>query len=54
LESVNQDKNEENDTIPIFLVTHKAYEKDIRNAINEIDQLPEIQAPSTLIRILDE
>ena len=54
LESVNQDKNEENDTIPIFLVTHKAYEKDIRNAINEIDQLPQIQAPSTLIRILDE
>ncbi|MDO9045121.1 MAG: homoserine dehydrogenase [Methanobacteriaceae archaeon] len=54
LESVNQEKNEENQSIPIFMVTHKASEKNIMDAISQIDQLPEIKAPCMLIRILED
>lgn len=55
LESVNQEKNDENgDALPIFMVTHEASEKSIVSALKHIDELPEISGPSMLIRILEE
>lgn len=54
LESVNQEKNEEEPVVPIFLVTHEASEKNIKSALSRIDELSEITAPCMLIRILDD
>lgn len=54
LESVNQEKNEAETSLPIFMVTHEASEKNIKSALSQIDELKEITAPSLFIRILDE
>lgn len=54
LESVNQEKNEDNQSVPIFLVTHEASEKNIKAALSRIDELSEITSSSLLIRILDD
>ena len=35
LESVNQEKNEEEPAVPIFLVTHEASEKNIKSALSQ-------------------
>ena len=38
-------------TVPIVMMTHEAKEKDVRQALREIDRLDVIKAKTTLIRV---
>ncbi len=37
--------------VPIVMLTHEARESDVRSALQEIDQLDVVQAPTRIIRI---
>jgi homoserine dehydrogenase len=54
IESVNQNKRSEGQSVPIFMVTHEAIEKNISKAIKKIDKLDFIMSKTVFIRILDE
>jgi len=54
IESVSQKKRDKGQEVPIFMVTHEATEKNIRNAINKIDDLDVVKEESLFIRVLDE
>lgn len=43
-----------NKSVPIIMVTHRAKEKNVKNALKQIDHLDVIKSPSVLIRIEDE
>ena len=54
LESVNQRRKNEGKEVPIFLVTHEAVEKNIRNAVKEIDELDLVKENTLFIRVLED
>ena len=54
LESVNQRRKNEGKEVPIFLVTHVALEKNIRNAVEEIDKLDLVKEDTLFIRVLED
>ena len=54
LESVNQRKKNEGKEIPIFMVTHEALEKNVRNAVEEINNLDLVKEDTLFIRVLKE
>jgi homoserine dehydrogenase len=45
-------QKQENDGIPIFMVTHTAFEMDMRTAIDKIDQLDCVKDKTIFIRVL--
>ena len=51
IESVIQKGRKENGYVPIVMTTHEALEASMKKAIEEIDQLDIIGAPTTLIRV---
>ena len=51
IESVIQKGREEGGAVPIVMLTHKAREADVRNALEKIDQLDVIPAATMLIRV---
>jgi homoserine dehydrogenase len=42
------------ESVPVLVLTHPAREAAIRSALDEIDRLPDVTAPTRLIRIEDE
>ena len=54
LESVNQRRKNEGKEVPIFMVTHEALEKNIRNAVKEIDELDLVKENTLFIRVLGD
>ena len=48
---IQQGRSQSGNTVPIVMQTHKAKEKDLRNALAEIDQLPIIATPTAVIRM---
>ena len=54
LESVNQRRKNEGKEVPIFMVTHEALEKNIRNAVKEIDELDLVKESTLFIRVLED
>ncbi len=54
LESVNQRRKNEGKEVPIFMVTHEAVEKNIRNAVKEIDELDLVKENTLFIRVLED
>ncbi len=47
-------KGRHTDSVPIVMVTHEAREKSVKEALDEIDALDLVLAPTTLIRIEDD
>ncbi len=39
------------EAVPVVMMTHEATERDIRAALAEIDRLPVVALPTTLIRV---
>lgn len=54
LESVTQKKRSHGQAVPIFMVTHEALEKNIKQAMEEIDSLNVVQEKSMFIRVLED
>ena len=52
--SVIQKGRKEEGAVPVVMTTHKAREKDVRKALQRIDQLDIVHEPTVLIRIEDE
>ena len=52
LESVNQKIRGENRVIPIFMVTHKSLERNLREAVAKIDELDFVKDKTVFIRLL--
>jgi homoserine dehydrogenase len=40
--------------VPVVMMTHKALERDVRSALDEIDVLPLVSGKTVLIRVEDE
>jgi homoserine dehydrogenase len=52
IESVSQKKMENHQEVPIFMVTHSAQEKNMRQAVKIIDNLDLVKRDTVLIRLL--
>lgn len=52
IESVSQKKEDEGQEVPIFMVMHEAREKNMQNAVKEINELPFVKKDTLFIRIL--
>ena len=52
IESVSQKKSEDEDAVPIFMVTHHALEKNIQQAMKIINKLDFVKTETVLIRLL--
>jgi len=52
IEYVSQKKSDEEDAVPIFMVTHHTLEKNMQQAIKSIDELDFIKGDTVLIRLL--
>jgi len=52
IESVSQKKSEDEDAVPIFMVTHHALEKNIQQAMKIINKLDFVKKETVLIRLL--
>jgi homoserine dehydrogenase len=52
IESMTQKQEHENKGIPIFMVTHTALEKEMKTAVDKIDQLDCIKDKTVFIRVL--
>jgi homoserine dehydrogenase len=50
--SMTQKQKQDNEGIPIFMVTHTALEKDMRAAVNKIDNLECVKTETIFIRVL--
>jgi homoserine dehydrogenase len=50
--SMTQKQKQDNEGIPIFMVTHTALEKDMRAAVNKIDNLKCVKTETIFIRVL--
>ena len=50
--SMTQKQKQNNEGIPIFMVTHTALEKDMRAAVNKIDNLECVKTETIFIRVL--
>jgi homoserine dehydrogenase len=53
IESMMQSSQKKGESVPIVIMTHEAYEADIRKALDEIDSFDSIKEKSRLIRIED-
>ena len=53
IESVIQ-KGRSGDSVPVLVMTHAASEAAVRSAIEIIDELDDVTAPTCLVRIEDE
>jgi homoserine dehydrogenase len=51
ISSVLQKARKEGRTVPVVIMTHQAVERDIQAALREIDRMPFISEPTTLIRV---
>lgn len=54
ISSVIQKGRKEGEAVPVVMMTHEAKEKDIRNALSEIDRLPVVDSKTIFIRIEGE
>lgn len=54
IESVIQKGRKEGEAVPLVLQTHEAKERDVRNALLEIDRLPVVDSKTVFIRIEGE
>ncbi len=54
IESVTQKTNSNSEEVPIIFVSHESSEKNIQEAIDEINSLKEVKEEAMLIRILDD
>lgn len=51
ISSVLQQGRKEGQTVPVVIMTHTAIERDVQDALREINRLPFISEPTTLIRV---
>ncbi len=51
ISSVLQQGRKEGQTVPVVIMTHMARERDVQNALREINNMPFISEPTTLIRV---
>ena len=51
ISSVLQQGRKEGQTVPVVIMTHMAKERDIQNALREINPMAYISEPTTLIRV---
>jgi homoserine dehydrogenase len=51
ISSMLQQGRKEGQTVPVVIMTHMAKERDIQNALREINPMPYISEPTTLIRV---
>jgi homoserine dehydrogenase len=51
ISSVLQQGRKEGQTVPVVIMTHMAKERDMQNALRDINTMPYISEPTTLIRI---
>lgn len=51
ISSMFQKGRKEGEAVPVVMMTHKAVERDIRKALDEIDQFPDIAQKTVLIRV---
>ncbi len=51
ISSVLQQGRKEGQTVPVVIMTHMAKERDLQNALREINPMPYISEPTTLIRV---
>ena len=52
IESVNQEKRDEGQEVPIFMVTHHAKEQNMLNAVEKIESLESVTKNTVFIRLL--
>lgn len=52
--SMIQKSRKEGEAVPVVMMTHEAKEKDVRNALNEIDLLPVVDSKTVFIRVEGE
>ena len=51
ISSVLQQGRKEGQTVPVVIMTHMAKERDVQNALRDINPMPYISEPTTLIRV---
>ncbi len=51
---IQKETEEEHDHVPLVMLTHTALEKDVREAVCEIDKFEEIAGQSRIIRVIDD
>ncbi len=51
ISSVLQKGRKDGQTVPVVIMTHTAVERQVQTALREIDRMPFISAPTTLIRV---
>ena len=51
---IQKETEEEFEHVPLVILTHNALEADVRQAINEIDRLKEVEGKSKIIRVIEE
>jgi homoserine dehydrogenase len=51
---IQKESEEEFEHVPLVMLTHEALEANVTSAVNEIDQLPEVEEKSKIIRVIDE
>jgi homoserine dehydrogenase len=49
--SVIQKERATSEAVPVVMMTHEARERDMRLALGEIDRLPDVRTPTTMIRV---
>jgi homoserine dehydrogenase len=54
IESVIQKGRQEEESVPLVMLTHRAVERDIRRALAEIDRLPVVTDATRFIRVEGE
>jgi len=54
IEAVTQQKRDEGQEVPIFMVMHEALEKNLQNAVKEINALDFVRNDTLFIRVLEE
>ena len=54
IEAVNQKKRDEGQEVPIFMVMHEALERNMQNAVKEINALNFVKNDALFIRVLEE
>jgi homoserine dehydrogenase len=51
---IQKETEEEHEHVPLVMLTHTALEKDVREAVREIDKFEEIAGKSKIIRVIDD
>ena len=54
IEAVTQRKKDEGQEVPIFMVMHEALERNLQNAVKEIDSLDFVKRDTFFIRVLED